>query len=224
VEPSKRQYQVMVAVDDSASMVFNHSKQLAFESLAVIANALMKLEVGNIGVCSFGRTTRILHPLDEMFTTESGARILQQLTFEQQETNVVQLLESMTDQMVSARHQLRRGIAMATETSQLLLIVSDGRCLGDRAKVKAAVRRARDAQIFLVFVVLDNPGKEDIFKMTLFEYQEDPKTNKKVMKLSNYMESFPFPFYIVIRDVTALPSTLSDALRQWFELVTAADR
>ena len=28
VEPSKRQYQVMVAVDDSASMVFNHSKQV----------------------------------------------------------------------------------------------------------------------------------------------------------------------------------------------------
>jgi len=29
VEPSKRQYQVMVAVDDSASMVFNHSKQVS---------------------------------------------------------------------------------------------------------------------------------------------------------------------------------------------------
>jgi len=28
-EPSKRQYQVMVAVDDSASMVFNHSKQVS---------------------------------------------------------------------------------------------------------------------------------------------------------------------------------------------------
>jgi len=44
------------------------------------------------------------------------------------------------------------------------------------------------------------------------------------MKLTNYMESFPFPFYVVIRDVASLPMTLSDALRQWFELVTAADR
>jgi len=44
------------------------------------------------------------------------------------------------------------------------------------------------------------------------------------MKLSNYMECFPFPFYVVIRDVASLPMTLSDALRQWFELVTAADR
>jgi hypothetical protein len=45
----------------------------------------------------------------------------------------------------------------------------------------------------------------------------------QIMKLSNYMETFPFPFYVVIRDVESLPLTLSDALRQWFELVTAAD-
>jgi len=47
---------------------------------------------------------------------------------------------------------------------------------------------------------------------------------RQVMKLTNYMESFPFPFYVVIRDVASLPMTLSDALRQWFELVTAAGR
>ena len=36
VEPSKRQYQVMVAVDDSASMVFNHSKQVCYLSLDLV--------------------------------------------------------------------------------------------------------------------------------------------------------------------------------------------
>lgn len=41
--------------------------------------------------------------------------------------------------------------------------------------------------------------------------------------IRSYMEEFPFPFYIILRDVNALPETLSDALRQWFELVTAAD-
>ena len=34
----------------------------------------------------------MLHPMQEIFTTESGANILQQLTFEQQETNVVQVV------------------------------------------------------------------------------------------------------------------------------------
>lgn len=50
-KPSKRQYQVMVAVDDSSSMADNHSKQLAFESLATIANALTLLEVGELAIC-----------------------------------------------------------------------------------------------------------------------------------------------------------------------------
>ena len=49
-KPSKRTYQVMVAVDDSSSMADNHSKQLAFESLAVVANALTLLEVGELGI------------------------------------------------------------------------------------------------------------------------------------------------------------------------------
>ena len=35
---------------------------------------------------------------------------------------------------------------------------------------------------------------------------------------SKYMDSFPFPFYIVLRDTAALPRTLADLIRQWFEL------
>jgi len=76
---------------------------------------------------------------------------------------LVQLLESMTSHMLESRSQLRHGDAMFADTSQLLLIVSDGRCLGDRRKVKAAVRRAQDAQMFLVFIILDNPNKEVSF-------------------------------------------------------------
>ena len=83
-----------------------------------------------------------------------------------------QLLESMTSHMVEARSQLRRGNSVLADTSQLLLIVSDGRCLGDRRQVKAAVRRAQDAQIFLVFVVLDNPNKEvDLARLCHFQYE-----------------------------------------------------
>ena len=40
----------MVAVDDSSSMADNHSKQLAFESLATIVNAMTLLEVGQVAI------------------------------------------------------------------------------------------------------------------------------------------------------------------------------
>jgi len=32
-----------------------------------------------------------------------------------------------------------------------------------------------------------------------------------------YFDGFPFPFYLVIRDIQTLPEVLADALRQWFE-------
>ena len=33
------------------------------------------------------------------------------------------------------------------------------------------------------------------------------------------MDSFPFPYYIVLRELQSLPQVLSDALRPWFELL-----
>lgn len=52
-EPSKRQYQIAVAVDDSSSMEDNHSKQLAFESLACISNALDYLQAGDMSIVRY---------------------------------------------------------------------------------------------------------------------------------------------------------------------------
>ncbi len=33
-----------------------------------------------------------------------------------------------------------------------------------------------------------------------------------------YMDDFPFPYYVLLRDIGALPRTLADMLRQWFEM------
>ncbi|KAI8498711.1 AAA ATPase midasin, partial [Branchiostoma belcheri] len=219
-KPSKRQYQIMLAVDDSLSMADNHSQQLAFESLAVMSNALTWLEAGELGVCSFGEQVQLLHPFEEQFSSQSGARILQRFTFQQNKTQIAQLLESMTAIMTSARRRLHS--VSAPETAQLLLVVSDGRglFLEGSDKVKAAVRAAREANIFLVFVVIDNPDNKDSIldiKVPIF------KGPGEMPEIRPYMDYFPFPYYLILRDINALPPTLSDALRQWFELVTAGD-
>ena len=51
-------------------------------------------------------------------------------------------------------------VCSTTETAQLLLVVSDGRGLFFEGKdrVLAAVQAARNANIFVIFVVLDNPS------------------------------------------------------------------
>uniref|UniRef100_A0A8C3JUM0 Midasin n=1 Tax=Calidris pygmaea TaxID=425635 RepID=A0A8C3JUM0_9CHAR len=218
-KPSKRQYQICLAIDDSSSMIDNHSKQLAYESLAVIGNALALLEVGQIAVCSFGETVQLLHPFHEQFSDQSGTRILRLCKFQQKKTKIAQFLESSAS-MFAAAQQLSQNIN--PETAQLLLIVSDGRglFLEGKERVTAAVQAAQNANIFVIFVVLDNPNSRDSIldiKVPIF------KGPGELPEIRSYMEEFPFPFYMILRDVNALPETLSDALRQWFELVTASD-
>ncbi|XP_063089292.1 midasin isoform X4 [Cavia porcellus] len=218
-KPSKRQYQICLAIDDSSSMVDNHTKQLAFESLAVIGNALTLLEVGQIAICSFGESVKLLHPFHEQFSDYAGAQILRLCKFQQKKTRIAQFLESAASMFAAAQHFSQN---MSPETAQLLLIVSDGRglFLEGKERVLAAVQAARNANIFVIFVVLDSPSSRDSIldiKVPIF------KGPGEMPEIRSYMEEFPFPFYIILRDVNALPETLSDALRQWFELVTASD-
>lgn len=51
-------------------------------------------------------------------------------------------------------------VCATTDTAQLLLVVSDGRglFLEGKDRVLAAVQAARNANIFVIFVVLDNPS------------------------------------------------------------------
>lgn len=107
------------------------------------------------------------------------------------------------------------------EISQLLLIISDGRGVFNDGEqvVKERIRRLRDTGIFVVFVVIDNPkNKDSIFDIKHARFENG------ACKLDSYMESFPFPYYVVLRDINQMPVVLGEALRQWFELVTSTDR
>lgn len=163
----------------------------------------------------------MLHPFHEPFTDHSGARILQQFTFDQKKTKIAQLLDTCTSLMLSAHSRLQVSPRMRRDTSQLLLIVSDGRgiFLEGMETVQKAVRTAREASIFMVFVILDNPANKD----SVLDIRVPIFRPGKLPEIKSYMEQFPFPFYIILRDINALPRTLSDALRQWFELVSSMD-
>jgi hypothetical protein len=56
------------------SMADNRSKELAFESVALISKALSLLEAGQLGVVSFGEQVQLLHPLHDTFNDTSGPR------------------------------------------------------------------------------------------------------------------------------------------------------
>jgi len=58
--------------------------------------------------------------------------------------------------------QSQHGSHSNPETSQLLLVMSDGRGLFMEGMdvVKSAVRQAREAGVFIVFVIIDNPANK----------------------------------------------------------------
>lgn len=147
----------MLAMDDSSSMDYNNAKQLAFESLAVLGQSLTLLEAGELSVVSFGEKVELLHGFQDQFSTISGARMLEKISFAQRETRIVQLLDYATNIMIQARNNSQSS-TISKETAQLLIIISDGRNIfrEGESKVKAAVKNARDNSIFMVFLVLDN--------------------------------------------------------------------
>lgn len=47
--------------------------------------------------------------------------------------------------------------------------------------------------------------------------------NKGKVVRRPYMTDFPFPYYLIVRELHTLPEIIADAMRQWFELLNAAN-
>ncbi|KAK9869487.1 hypothetical protein WA026_003241 [Henosepilachna vigintioctopunctata] len=215
-KPSKREYQIVLAIDDSSSMAENKSKEMTFESVALISKALTLLESGQLSIVSFGEQTEVLHKLTDQFTDKIGVKLLQKFKFDQNKTCYAKMVD-FTTEMLSQSQMLSSSL-----TAKLLIIISDGHGVFSQGEtlMRQAVRRGKLANIFTIFVIIDNPeNKHSVLdvKMPLFQ-------GNKLIKIDNYMDKFPFSFYIILRDLVSLPNVLSDALRQWFELVSNSDK
>lgn len=74
---------------------------------------------------------------------------------------LTQLLDKVLTILLGSRSH-SSATAGHADTAQLLLVLSDGNGMFREGMdvVRKAVRRARSARIFLVFIVLDNPGRK----------------------------------------------------------------
>lgn len=71
--------------------------------------------------------------------------------------------------------------------------------------------------VFVVFIIIDNPEHPDsILDIRIPEFGADGRT-----VFHSYMDFFPFPFYMILRQIDALPAIVGEALRQWFEMVAS---
>ncbi|KAI5292492.1 hypothetical protein KEM52_006312 [Ascosphaera acerosa] len=215
--PSKRNYQIMLAVDDSKSMQESGSSQLAYETLALVARSLSMLEVGDLCVVGFGNEdhVRIAHEFGKTFSSEAGVHIFQQFSFQQTGTNVRQLIADSLALFRDAKNQQSRGSGNA-DLWQLQLIISDGIC-EDHDTIRRLVRQAQDERVMIVFIIVDATKGSSILDLTQARFEPDASgTGEMKLKMTRYLEGFPFAYYLVVRDVQELPAVLSLALKQWF--------
>ena len=216
--PSKRNYQIMLAVDDSKSMSESGSGQLAFETLALVSKSLSMLEVGQICIVGFGDEVHVAHDFDKTFSSEAGVHVLQQFRFEQSRTNVRNLIAQSIKLFRDAR---RKTSSAGTDLWQLELIISDGVC-EDHDSIKRLVRQAQEERIMIVFVIVDALKGESIMDMTQATFEPDAAGDTK-LTIKRYLDGFPFGYYLIVGDVRELPAVLVTALRQWFAEVAALD-
>ncbi|XP_055612031.1 midasin [Uranotaenia lowii] len=207
---AQRDYKITIAIDDSKSMDHNNSKDLTLQAISLVSQALTLLESGRLNVMSFGESPRILLKHSEQF---DGAKLMSSLNFEQNQSRIADLLDFIRTFNSEDAASSDNGIF-----ENLLLIISDGRNIfseGEK-KVKNSVKLARLQRIFIVYVIIDNPeNKHSIMDIRVPLFTAD--RNEIVMQ--SYLDVFPFPYYVIVRDLGQLPLVLSDAMRQWFELV-----
>lgn len=214
-KPSKRQYQVMLAIDDSKSMAESSSVQLAFDTVALVSTALSVLEVGQMSVVKFGAEPTIVHAFQDPFSSESGAKVFESFTFDQTKTNVKALASQTLEMFRTARASQH---SSGAELWQLQLIISDGIC-EDHESIRRILRQAQEEHIMVIFLVIDTlhgAKKHSILQMSQVKYVTNPVDGTKKLKVQQYMEDFAFENFLIIQDVRELPELLCSTLRQFF--------
>ena len=219
-KPSKRDYRVLLAVDNSESMAKTGAGSMALLALAALANGMSQLEVGELGVASFGEGMRLLHPFSAPFTTESGTNIACNLNFNETRTRVALCVENA----ITALEEASGGLS---STLQLVFIISDGRIERDsRSKLRRLMREMSEKNMLCVMIIVEGNDAASMDASSTSKRRKNSIMNMKEAtfengkpKLSHFIDDYPFPYYIVLEDMSSLPEVLGDALRQWFEIV-----
>jgi midasin (ATPase involved in ribosome maturation) len=207
-KPAKRNYRVLLAVDDSESMQRSGAGEMALHAMATVAVGMNQLEIGELGVASFGDDMKLVHPFHMPFTAESGMNVVRNFKFQQQRTRIAMCIESAMEALEDSGDR---------SSMQLVFLISDGRIERDsRSALKRLIREMVERNILLAMIIVEGKGKtkDSILNMKEVSFEK----GKPVVK--RFIDDYPFPYYIVLDDVVSLPEVLGDALKQWFEMLT----
>eukprot|EP01038_Epipyxis_sp_PR26KG_P017461 gene17461-24155_t len=217
---SKRDYKIMLMIDNSLSM--SKVSNIALSTISLLTNALMRLEDINneIAIVSFSNHTSLLHPFNKPFTDDCGAFILSQFTFNEQQTLLNQSLNDVRA-LFKQQESKKSNTNNNNIPLQLCFVVSDAKIDSEnREKLMNTIHQLQQDNILLVLILLDNHNNnqnESIFNTKVVSFENKVLPNGGIVneiKSKNYFDDFPFPYYIAIQQIELLPDILSDALKQ----------
>ena len=143
-KPSSREYQIVMAIDDSSSMSQNKAGQSALSALAVLTKAMAIVEAGQVAVARFGSDIEFLQTFDDPLTLDCAASTLGRFRFDQTETNVSLLMEESLNMLDEAKLQRGPSNRTTSDLLQLMFVISDGKIQRQyREHIKRLVNRAQ---------------------------------------------------------------------------------
>ena len=209
-KPAKRDYRVLLAVDNSESMQKSGAGDMALHALATLANGMSQLEIGELGVASFGEDMKLLHPFERPWINESGVNVMNNLTFNEKRTRIALCVEHSFFALENASN--------SSTSQQLVFILSDGRIERDnRSELRRLIREMTERNILVVMIVVEGKGKG---KKDSILYTKEVTFEKGKPRVKQFMDDYPFAYYLILEDMSSLPEVLGDALRQWFEMLS----
>jgi len=159
--PSKRDYKILIAIDDSLSMKEQNLGFFSLEAMVTLVEALNRLEVGKVAVARIRDRMELLQSFEESYSNERSAFIVSQYEFKHcakqshdfAMANFVRDANKLLD-LQNTASQIGGGVSCP-----FVIVLSDGRF--NKNNVRKYMQEAREKRYLYIFVILDvvKPGK-----------------------------------------------------------------
>ena len=215
--PFKRDYRVIIAIDDSLSMHKNKLGFFALESLVAISEALNQLNVGKVCVCGINDRMKMHMSFEDTYSAEKAAFCLSNYSFEH--SSLASADTSIPNFMADCNKLLD---SLHNENKNIVFIISDGRF--NKKKALPYIMKAEEKNhLSYMFILLDNhdiDSNQSVFKMKTAQLITD-ENGKQDYKMTRYLEDFPFKYFTVVQQIAHLPKVLSNIFLQWLTIVNS---
>ena len=213
--PFNRDYYITISIDNSLSMKSNNIGYYAIQTLIILVNSLQKVGIDNLNINLINDDCIILYDYNKeksLLNSEKLIDIIKHFKFNFASNNSLDF--SMRNFLIKNIKNIENSTVNSNKLKyNINFIISDGRMNKDNVKGLTAL--AKEKGILYVFIIIDKYKFEDnnsIIKSQSVSFDENGN-----LKVKNYLEDFPFQYYVIVQDIEDLPYVVKGILVKWIE-------